>query len=264
MQKKYHFIAGLPRSGSTLLTGILRQNPRFHSDITDMLHRFCFHVGNALNNNPDFGARITATPNRVKNVYMGVIDGWYKNINKEVIFNTHRYWLRIPEYLYSLNNDFKVICCVRDINLILNSFEKNYKSRSIHDPIVTTLYHPDHIDTVWARTNCMANLDTFFTYSYNLLKEAYYGQYRKHLLLVEYDDLTKTPRETMNKIYGFIGEKYYEHDFNNVVYTNVAYDEDIQSANLHTIHGRVIYKDPQIVLPPDLMEKYSGWEFWRG
>ena len=27
---KLHFIAGLPRSGSTLLAGILRQNPRFH------------------------------------------------------------------------------------------------------------------------------------------------------------------------------------------------------------------------------------------
>ena len=29
-----HFISGLPRSGSTLLAGILRQNPRFHAAMT--------------------------------------------------------------------------------------------------------------------------------------------------------------------------------------------------------------------------------------
>ena len=31
---KLHFISGLPRSGSTLLAGILRQNPRFHAAMT--------------------------------------------------------------------------------------------------------------------------------------------------------------------------------------------------------------------------------------
>src|SRR5690606_37254934 len=29
-----HFVAGLPRSGSTLLAAILRQNPRFRADVT--------------------------------------------------------------------------------------------------------------------------------------------------------------------------------------------------------------------------------------
>ncbi len=29
-----HFISGLPRSGSTLLAAILRQNPRFHAGMT--------------------------------------------------------------------------------------------------------------------------------------------------------------------------------------------------------------------------------------
>ncbi|WP_304941055.1 sulfotransferase [Tychonema sp. LEGE 07203] len=31
---KAHFISGLPRSGSTLLAALLRQNPRFHSAMT--------------------------------------------------------------------------------------------------------------------------------------------------------------------------------------------------------------------------------------
>lgn len=31
MSQRVHFISGLPRSGSTLLAGILRQNPGFHA-----------------------------------------------------------------------------------------------------------------------------------------------------------------------------------------------------------------------------------------
>ncbi|MEG3891746.1 sulfotransferase [Microcoleus sp. AT8-B1] len=31
---KAHFISGLPRSGSTLLAALLRQNPRFHAAMT--------------------------------------------------------------------------------------------------------------------------------------------------------------------------------------------------------------------------------------
>ena len=32
--RQFHFISGLPRSGSTLLAGILRQNPRFHASMS--------------------------------------------------------------------------------------------------------------------------------------------------------------------------------------------------------------------------------------
>jgi hypothetical protein len=34
MQNAFHFISGLPRSGSTLLAAILRQNPAFHAAMT--------------------------------------------------------------------------------------------------------------------------------------------------------------------------------------------------------------------------------------
>ena len=34
VQHGIHFISGLPRSGSTLLAGILRQNPHFHAMMT--------------------------------------------------------------------------------------------------------------------------------------------------------------------------------------------------------------------------------------
>jgi sulfotransferase len=32
--KQYYFISGLPRSGSTLLSGIFKQNPELYADIS--------------------------------------------------------------------------------------------------------------------------------------------------------------------------------------------------------------------------------------
>jgi len=43
MDNGIHFIAGLPRSGSTLLAGILRQNPRFHAAMTSPVGAMYMH-----------------------------------------------------------------------------------------------------------------------------------------------------------------------------------------------------------------------------
>lgn len=260
MQKKYHFISGLPRSGSTLLTGILNQNPRFHSEISDLL---CPYIISMLNIKDDPGARTFSTEERMLNVYNAMFDGWYKHIDRQVFFNTCRYWTKIPEYLYKLNPNFKIVCCVRDLNLILNSFENTYKSRSAADPIVTLIYDNSVAQHVWSRTDSLLDSQGFLRKSYDAFKECYYGKYRDHLLVVEYDNLTQRPKETLETIYNFIDEPYFEHDFDNVEYQNDKYDYDLQTKGLHTVRSRVEYTEPNIVLPPELMGKYSNWEFWR-
>jgi sulfotransferase len=124
---------------------------------------------------------------------------------------------------------------------------------------------------VWIRSDYLAGeIDeagdtSFLMRSYKPLREAYYGQYRNHLLFIEYDDLTRDPKQTMQKIYNFIDEPYYDHDFDNVAFSNDEYDEDMQISNMHTVRKKVEYKRPDIILPPDIVRKYStNFEFWRG
>ena len=40
LPQRFHFISGLPRSGSTLLSAILRQNPRFHAGVSSPVGAF--------------------------------------------------------------------------------------------------------------------------------------------------------------------------------------------------------------------------------
>lgn len=256
--RRYYYISGLPRSGSTLLTAILNQNPNFYSDISDTL---CACVDGTLANIYDKTAPVVIEENRIKNMILGLFDGFYSHIDKPFVFNTNRGWTGCVEYLYRLNSNFKIVCMVRDYNAILNSLEKNYKRRRLVDPVNTHMF-ADANANVWQRTH-RAGTETFVKSSYDSLKEAYYGPYKKHLLLVEYNDLAGNPKETIKRIYNFIEQPYYEHDFENVSYSNEEYDSRLQAPGLHTVKGRVEPRDEEIVLPPEIWHRFKNMEFWR-
>ena len=72
--KTYHFITGLPRSGSTLLTAILKQNPRFHASITDSLATIVRGVIETSQDSPGMKSEVPVErrKNTVKGMYFKV------------------------------------------------------------------------------------------------------------------------------------------------------------------------------------------------
>ncbi len=88
--KHYHFITGLPRSGSTLLSSILKQNPRFHASITDPLANLVKGVIEHSHDSPGMKSEVPVS--RRKNMVKYLFDGYYADVDKPVIFNTNRAW----------------------------------------------------------------------------------------------------------------------------------------------------------------------------
>jgi sulfotransferase len=256
-KRKYHFIAGLPRSGSTLLTSILNQNPKFYSEISNPLGNFIFNIVETYSSDPTF--RTICDADRLKSSVKGLMDGYYAFTDKQVVFNCNRGWTRYVEYLHELNPQFKIICMVRNYADVLNSFEALHKKRGLIDN--TAMYSGNTLN-VYARTNFLGN-DSFVRYAYNNLREAYFGPYRKNLLLIEYLDLINQPEDTMESIYNFIDEPYYKHDFNNVAYSFDEYDQVLRTKNLHKVSSKVGVQNTPMVLPPDLYDSFKNWEFWR-
>jgi sulfotransferase len=258
MNKKYHFISGLPRSGSTLLTSILNQNPRFYSEITNPLVAFIKELIEI--NSKNSTNRIVCPTPRMKNTINGMIDGYYSEYqDKEVFFNCNRSWTEFTGYLNEINPNFKIICTVREYVSILNSFELLYQRSGFTD--AKNIYKT-HGTSIYSRTNFLAN-ESFVASAYDALKGAFYGPYSKHLLLVEYFDLVNRPKEMLTKIYDFIEEPYFEHNFEDVGYSFDEYDNALGIRNLHKISPKVQFKQSPTVLPPDLYNAYKGWEFWR-
>ena len=122
MRNRLHFISGLPRSGSTLLAALLRQNPRFSAGMSSpvyALFRSMLQETSARNEGSVFIDDAIR-----KRLLTGVFDAYYAEATPEtVIFDTNRGWTTKLPALVELFPDAKMICCVRNPAWILDSVE---------------------------------------------------------------------------------------------------------------------------------------------
>ena len=254
--KNYYFISGLPRSGSTLLSAILQQNPRFNAGISDNLlshFRSQIECANELSFN-------SFEEHRLKSILHATVDAYYYDIDKPVVFNTNRLWTNLLPELKALYPATKVICCVRAIVSIINSFERLHQQT----PFAISSVYPKSVDlNVYTRSSSLMAEGGIVSLPYESLKSAYTGQHSDALMLIEYDLLTSNPEGVMRAAYNFIDQPYYAHDFDNVAVSYDEYDANLRMAGLHSTRKRVQANTTPLILPPDIVSQYTNLEVWR-
>ena len=256
MSRSFHFISGLPRSGSTLLSGILMQNEDFHAAMSSPVAAMV----NATLEMTGAGSEFYSFFNEQRriNISKALINAYYEEVEKNYIFDTNRIWTARLHQLVELYKDFKVICLVRNPAWVMDSFEKIYRKNPFN---YSKMFSAGNRVTVYSR--CESLLNGVVGVSLTALKEAFYGEYSDKLLLVDYDLLTKFPEKTVKLIYEFVDIPYYTHDYNNVEYSNNEFDYTLGVKGLHTVARKVEFKERRSILPPDLFKKYSEMAFWN-
>lgn len=259
MQKKIHFISGLPRSGSTLLSGILRQNPLFHSamssPVASLMNGCLEQIGAGSEYFTFFDDE------KRKNICHALFDAYYQDRHQQqVIFDTNRIWTAKLHQLSELFEDYKVICCVRNPAWIMDSFERIYRKNPFD---YSRMFNMQTRQTVYSRCDSMINAVGVVGSAWTALKEAYYGEDSERLLLIDYDLLAQYPQRTLQLIYQFIDEPHFQHDFKNVDYQENDFDQKLGVKGLHTVKREVEFKSRTTILPPDLFAKYSEMAFWE-
>jgi sulfotransferase len=109
----------------------------------------------------------------------------------------------------------------------------------------------------------MASSTGFVGYALDALREAYYGAESGRIMLLEYKDLCLDPEASMRRLYEFIGQPYFDHDFDNVVYAADNFDLQLGARGLHTIRKKVEWIERSTILPPDLFNRFNQDMFWR-
>jgi len=256
--KKLFFISGLPRSGTTLLAALLRQNPKFHANMSGPLAGLLDVLIAEMSSN-EFSEFID--DERRRNVLRGVVESYYASTAKDVVFDTNRAWCARLSLLGELLPDTKVIACVRHMPWVIDSIER----LSRHNPLrATSMYGYDARTTVYSRVEAVAGGNGSVGYAFNAVKEAYFGGAAAgKLMLLQYETLVQDPLKAMNAIYAFIGEERFQHDFRHVEFGTVAYDEKIGLPGLHTVKPVVALAPRETVLPPDLYNRFESDSFWR-
>lgn len=256
--KKYHFISGLPRSGSTLLSTILNQNPNFNANISSPLARFVRSIITESHAGP--GYHLQCDENRRIQLIKGLVDNYYYDSDNKVNFNTNRGWTVLSDILATTHPDAKIICCVRDFTEILDSFENLFRKNPFN---ISKMYGSDEAQTVFTRSDALMSPGHTLKFAADCLYEALTGNNANKLFLIEYKQLAQNPEQVMMALYNFINEPYFKHDFNNVEASYDEYDLDANIKNLHTIRKTVKYIERKSILPPEIIQKYSNLEFWR-
>lgn len=270
VKKKYYFMAGLPRSGSTMLSAILNQNPRFYSGPSSPVVPTMLSLEQSLNQDELFLAYPKV--DFARNLVASVLHQYYADTDKPVIFEKNRSWVNRIEYISGyFDIQFpKILYPVRDVSEILASFISmirrnptivNERLNFIDQSLVQQGIPINDVN----RCKAIAG-PGILGQSFDGLKKALSEGYRANIHFIEYRDLVDKPKDTMQKVYEFINETYYNHDFKNL--KNVHQEDDARIYGFTDMHEvRMSVKStampPEEVLPQVVLDSVRGAEFWR-
>lgn len=255
--EKIHFISGLPRSGTTLLSSILNQNPKFKASVSGPLARFTRAI--IEESQSQGGYRFQCPPEKRKQLITNVFDTYYDQSNP-VVFDTNRGWTYMTPVLQDLKPESKMIVCVRSIAWVIDSFEQLF-AKNPYD--VPQMFPQGASASVYSRAQYLTAPESFIGFALTGLKQALSTPYANNMMVVQYDQLAKNPKLVMRKLYEFIGEPWHEHDFNNVEASWDEFDMDMNIKGLHHVRQKVQFQERQPIIPPDLFSHLEQMDFWK-
>lgn len=266
--KSINFISGLPRSGSTLLAAILRQNPEIHAGMTSPLHNIVAATMRAMSGENEASVFIDDWSR--EKIIRGIFNGYYDvsscQQNRVNIFDTSRAWTTKCAMLFSLFTDARMICCVRNPAWIIDSIERAVQGNKFQP---SRMFQHNASMNVYQRTNALTAPDGMIGTSYNNLREAFFGPHSDKLMLVDYETLCRTPLFVISSIYDFCGigktlnDALMPHNFNNVEYSASEFDDRLGLPGLHTVSGPVKPFEVRLpVIPPDIFAAHKDNSFW--
>jgi len=255
--KQLFFLVAQPRSGNTLFTSIMNQNPDIActpNSITleIMKDLFLLKDTDVFQNYPDHKS--------LDNVLDVVYDTYYKDWPQRIIIDRGPVMadgnFKLMQKHYK--RPFKCIVLLRDLIDVLASYMKWYTENPDAFP---NRYNCKNDDEKLAM---IMNKNGGIAKELEAIKNA--SNYPDICHFVKYDDLVAQPEQEFRKIYEFIGEPYYNHKFENLKQVEVngmGYNDKIVGKNMHKIKT-VVRKEynPYIEkIPERIRQKYGHIRF---
>lgn len=243
--RQFVALSGLPRTGSTLLSAILSQNPNIHAEGNSAVCQLMWDMQQSVLNSE----QIKASNKDVLDALVKPIPHtYYGNVSKQIIVDKCRSWT-LPANMQMLNRYFdntpKVIVLVRPVVEIVASFMALRKKNGWTDlsaglledgsePIMRSLAGVE-----WARKN---NNGEF--------------------LFITYDELVDDTQISLNHIYKHCGWQPFEHDLENIVNQYKENDAIYGLAGQHDIRPQISRRTVDIELSDELVDKCNRLDEW--
>ena len=216
-----HYLSGLPRTGSTLLSAILSQNNNIHAEGNSALCQLIWdtHISCQVQSREQLIASGRSEIER--SLIQSISQIYYKDTSASHIFDKCRSWTN-PYNLSLVKNLLtespKIVVLIRPVEEILKSFLYLYKKNNVDSTeFERDFFSPDS-------EPLMRSLD-----GVKYAMDNNNGEF----LFIKYSELVCKPKETIGSIYSFCGIEEYQHDFQDVY---VKQPEDERAYNLLGLH----------------------------
>jgi len=242
-------LSGLPRSGSTILSAILAQNPLIYTEGNSGVCQLIYDMNQTCNLHINEQLSANNRQHTIKDLISEIPKIYYKNISTQhnIIIDKCRAWTRTynVELLQKyIDSNIKIIVLERSITDILKSFMKLYINNNWDDMQINltlnALLEPNAEPIMASIAGIQMAKATNMTNTF---------------LFIKYNDLISNPEKIIKRIYEFCGWTYYEHNFTNIVNKNQEDDNFYGLKGFHDVRP-ILNKEPNLsVLPPDVLNK---------
>jgi sulfotransferase len=243
--KQFVALSGLPRTGSTLLSSILSQNPEIHAEGNSAVCQLMWDMQQSAINSEQMKA---SKKDLINQLVAPIPHTYYNDIKKPIVVDKCRSWT-LPANMQILNQYFdntpKVIVLVRPMVEIVASFMSLRKANGWQDlevgllndgsePIMRSLAGVE-----WARKN---NNGEF--------------------IFVTYDELVDDTQTTLKHIYEHCGWESFNHNLDEIINTHKENDDVYNLVGQHDVRPQISRRTVDVELSDELIDKCNRLDEW--
>lgn len=240
---KFVLLAGLPRTGSTVLANALAQNDKFYIEGNSGLCQLMWDTQKSCNEH--CFEQLNAN-NKLESVRRKAIEGlqdiYYSGVSNKIILDKCRPWV-LPSNMKMaqeyISKDIKAIVMIRPIDEIVKSFAKLSFASGGDDSIYQDLLHEE------SEVVMRSFYATYFAAESHM----------DNLLFVSYKNIIDNLGDVISRIYEFIDEEQFQHEPNYIKQTVKENDSVYDIPNIHKIRSEVSQVKNEIILPDWVQEK---------
>jgi sulfotransferase len=206
--KNVIYVAGLPRSGSTLMCQLFAHHPEVYcpghssplAHIVDTIRRGLSNDSFLLS---QLDNEFDLVYQRIQNGLTGFINGWFAETDKQWVVDKNRSWLNLIETLNTLDGNFRMIVCVRELNQLYGSLEAQHQSTILLDTEDGVAGHTrygracQYFNGAGLVARCLTGVRAAL--------EEIPEDVKKHILYVKYERLVSKPVDVMMEICEWLG-----------------------------------------------------------
>lgn len=219
------FLSGLPRTGSTLLSSILSQNPEVHAEGNSAVCQLMWDMQQSCESPASEQLQANGRQADQDALVASIPAIYYRNVKARHIVDKCRSWT-LPDNMAMIRryitDEPKIVVMTRPIDEIVDSFVRLRAANGWDDPKSGLL-------------DAMSEPIMRSQFGVEYARATNSGEFH----FVQYADLVENPASALEAIYNFMGWDSFAHDFENVINAHPEDDAVYGLIGMHDIRQKV-------------------------